>query len=222
MDEQFIVKHLGELIAGGGSLFMLLFKYRELITFAATSGKYLWKPFKYLYELGKMPFHLNEQAKKSQERIDKIESTLEELNKFVKKELTYNGGSSTRDALRRIECLMIEQEYAQNALMQDSKHGAFRCDTHGKNTWVNRTYARYLGCGVQELLGLGWKRFVKTEELKRYNEVWQAAFKDGCEYEDIVEFVNTNGHAVRFKLLVSPIVDKRGETLSYVGTVIPL
>lgn len=229
MDQQLIAQHIVEIMSGVGGLFVLLFKYRETIEFVVKVAKFLWKPFKCIAELVKMPFHLSEQASHAQKRIDKIESLVSdlsnsfaEMNKFVKKELTYNGGSSTRDAIGRLEKLMREQEFAQNALMQDSECGLFKCSKDGKNMWVNRTYARYLGCGTGELLGLGWKRFIRTEELKRYNEVWQGAFRDGCEFENVVEFVNTHGQMVALKIFALPIIDEKGNAVSYVGTVVAL
>lgn len=227
--DQLITQHFVEIASGVGGLFVLLFKYRETIEFVIKVTKFLWAPFKWSAELVKMPFRLNEQAVLAQKRIDQIESLVSELtknfaemSKFVKKELTYNGGSSTRDAIGRLEKLMREQEFAQNALMQDSECGLFKCSKDGKNMWVNRTYARYLGCGTGELLGLGWKRFIKTEELKRYNEVWQNAFKDGCEFEDVVEFSNTHGQIVCLKIFALPILDEKGNAVSYVGTVVAL
>ena len=229
MDQQVIAQHLVEIVSGVGGLFFLAFKYREAIEFGIKAAKLLWKPFHWVAELAKMPFRLNEQAILAQKRIDQIESLVSdlikdfaEMSKFVKKELTYNGGSSTRDAIGRLEKLMREQEFAQNALMQDSECGLFKCSKDGKNMWVNRTYARYLGCGTGELLGLGWKRFIRTEELRRYNDVWQNAFKDGCEFEDVVEFVNTHGQAVSLKIFALPIIDEKGNAVSYVGTVVAL
>lgn len=222
MDQQVIAQHLVEIVSGVGGLFLLLFKYREAIEFSVKVAKFLWKPFHWVVALVKMPFRLNEEAIAARERMDAVEKTLNELNKFVKKELTYNGGSSTLDAIRRIENRIIEQEHSQNTLLLDSEHGYFRCDITGSNKWVNRTFARYLGCGTSEIMGLGWKRFIKMEELRRYSEVWQTAFKDGCEFEDIVEFTNVNHHTVRLKILSSPIIDDKGKILSYVGTVVAL
>lgn len=222
MDQQVIAQHLVEIVSGAGGLFLLLFKYREAIEFGVKVAKFLWKPFHWIVALVKMPFRLNEEAIAARERMDAVEKTLNELAKFVKKELTYNGGSSTLDAIRRIENRIIEQEHSQNTLLLDSEHGYFRCDITGSNKWVNRTFARYLGCGTSEIMGLGWKRFIKMEELRRYSEVWQTAFKDGCEFEDIVEFTNVNHQTIRLKILSSPIIDDKGKILSYVGTVVAL
>jgi PAS domain S-box-containing protein len=165
---------------------------------------------------------LNKEAVAARERMGKVESVLNDLDKFIKKELTFNGGSSTRDMILRIENRIIEQEYAQNALLLDSEHGIFRTDLEGHNKWVNRTFARLLGCGTNELLSYGWKRFIKTHELSRYNLVWKAAFEDGCEFDDIVEFTDASGDVINLKVSACPIIDDRGKVLSYVGTVVPV
>lgn len=219
MDQQVIAQHFVEIISSVGALFLMLFKYREMIEFLFKVAKFLWRPFKWTVLLVKMPFRLNDEAVAARERMDKVEDIINDLNKFIKKELTYNGGSSTRDAIRRIENRIIEQEYAQNTLLLDSEMAYFRCDLSGRNKWVNRTFARYLGCGTSELLGLGWKKFIKTEELKRYNEVWQNAFKDGCEFEDVVEFIDVNHQPVKLRISTCPIIDDKGQILSYVGTI---
>jgi PAS domain S-box-containing protein len=220
MDQQTIAQHFVEIISGIGGFFLLIFKYKDVIEFSTRVIKLLWKPFHWLIALFKMPFRLNEEAIAARGRMDAVEKTLNDLTKFIKKELTYNGGSSTLDAIRRIENRIIEQEYAQNALLLDSENGYFRCSDSGSNKWVNRTFARYLGCGTSELLGLGWKKFIKTEELRRYNEVWQTAFQDGCEFEDEVEFINVNHQVIKLKISACPIVDDKGQVLSYVGTVV--
>jgi len=200
----------------------VLFKYREFIEFLCRAVKFLYAPIKWIIALAKMPFRLNEEAIAARERMDAVEKTINELSKFVKKELTYNGGSSTLDAIRRIENRIIEQEHSNNALLLESEFGIFRCSLDGQNKWVNRTYARFLGCGTNELLGFGWKRFIKTQELHRYASVWKDAFEDKCEFEDIVEFTDVDHNVVRFKITTCPIVDDKGKILSYVGIVVAL
>jgi hypothetical protein len=98
-----------------------------------------------------------------EKRFAAIEETLSELNKFVREKLTKNGGSSIFDAVKRIEDRQIVSDGRQSALLNDSKNGYFFCNTLGYNSWVNRTYARFLDCGTNELLGFAWKRFIKTE-----------------------------------------------------------
>lgn len=222
MDEQVITQYVAQIVSGAGGLVLLIFKYREFLAFLYKAGVILWKPFKWTAALVKMPFRLQEEVVAARVRMDIMEGVLNDLSKFVKKELTYNGGSSTLDAIKRIENRIIEQEYSHNALLLDSEEGVFRSDLNGQNKWVNRTYARYLGCGTNELLGYGWKRFIRTQELIRYNGVWQNAFKDGCEFEDVVEFTDTDHNVVRLRISVCPIIDDKGKVLSYVGTVVAL
>ena len=200
----------------------MIFKYREVIEFICRGAKLLYAPIKWTVALVGMPFRLQEEAVAARGRMDVMEDVLNDLSKFVKKELTYNGGSSTLDAIRRIENRIIEQEYSNNALLLESEFGIFRCSLDGQNKWVNRTYARFLGCGTNELLGYGWKRFIKTQELHRYSEVWKNAFQDNCEFEDIVEFTDVDHNMVRFKITTCPIVDDKGKILSYVGIVVAL
>jgi PAS domain S-box-containing protein len=222
MDEQVITQYVAQIISGVGGLALLVFRYKELLGFLYKASFACWKPLKWVLTLIKMPIELNKEAVAARERMGKVESVLNDLDKFIKKELTFNGGSSTRDMILRIENRIIEQEYAQNALLLDSEHGIFRTDLEGHNKWVNRTFARLLGCGTNELLSYGWKRFIKTHELSRYNLVWKAAFEDGCEFDDIVEFTDASGDVINLKVSACPIIDDRGKVLSYVGTVVPV
>lgn len=219
---QFATKYFTEIIMGASSLFVLAFRHRLILGF-------LFKICAKIYGWGKsfgqyimLPLKLSKQQIVDAEKSSKIEATLNDLSEFIKQKLSYNGGSSLVDAIKRIEHRQIILEHSQSAFMLDTEEGLFRCDISGKNLWVNRTYARFLGCGTNELLGLGWKKFIKTPELTRYNGVWQTAFADGCEFEDVVEFTDVNHHTIHLKISASIIPDDKGGVIGYIGQVTAL
>lgn len=224
MDDQiqFLARYVAEIIIGVSSFFMVVFRYREVIKFFLRVCQVLYKPLVGLANYIMLPHKLSKQQTINAENLTKLEKTLADLSVFVKDKLSYNSGSSLVDAIKRIETRQIIQEHAHNTFAQDAEQGIFRCDLQGKNIWVNRTYARFLGCGTNELLGLSWKKFIKTPELTRYNGVWQTAFADGCEFEDVVEFTDINNHLVRLKISVSAIPDEKGGAIGYVGQVTAL
>lgn len=169
-----------------------------------------------------MPYSVSRQQVIDGGKIKDIEDKIDALMKFTSGKLSPNGGSSIFDAIKRIETHLLSREQFQYAIMQDTNLGYFKCSIDGRNEWVNRTYARFLGCGTSELIGFGWKKFIRAAELERYNDVWQQAFSDGCEFEDIVEFTNVQGEPVPLKISVSAMHGLKGDVIGYVGQVTDL
>jgi PAS domain S-box-containing protein len=220
-DQQFIAL-VGQIALGVSTVFLTIFKYREVLSFGWKLLQLLWKPVKCVIDWIKLAHKIEAAQIKSDEKVSNLEDTLAKLDKFMRDKLSPNGGSSFADAIKRIEARQIVSDSRQTALLNDSKAGVFFCDLHGNNSWVNRTYARFLDCGTNELVGFGWRKFIKTEELSRYSKIWEAAFRDGCEFEDTVEFVNAHGQKVAMHISVSSVMNELSLTTGYVGQVIAL
>lgn len=201
---------------------MFLAKYREVLSFIWKLLVLATKPFQCVWRWIKLARKIEAATVENKGEIENLRREIASLSCFVKEKLSPNGGSSPIDAIKRIEDRQLASDARANALLNDSKLGVFYCDLEGRNVWVNRTYARFIGCGVDELLGFGWKKFIKTEELERYNRVWQAAFKDGCEFEDSVEFQTVDHQKLVLHISVSIIKDTKGKTASYIGQILPL
>jgi len=220
---------LAQVILAASSLIMAIFKYRELIDFLYGGAKWLLKPImgaiRWIKLARKLEIGIAENKndiESGRREIDDVRKSIAELTSFIKEKLTKNGGSSIFDAIKRIEERQMASDSRQSALLNDSKNGYFFCDLHGKNSWVNRTYARLLDCGTNELLGFGWRKFIKTEELARYSKIWENAFKDGCEFEETVDFVNAHNQRIGLHISVSAVQNEKGETVSYIGQVTAL
>jgi PAS domain S-box-containing protein len=227
--DQALIALITQIVLGAASFLTLIFKYREL-------GEFLWKvanwlviPIKCFMRWIKLARKLEKDMAENKDdvasgrkEIDDVRKSIAELTSFVKEKLSPNGGSSAVDAIKRIENRQITYENRQLALLNDTKYGVFFCTTLGFNTWVNRTYARFLGCGTNELNGFAWRRFIRTEELARYSKIWESAFRDGCEFEDTVEFIDAHGGRVSLHISVSAVQNEKGETVSYIGQVIAL
>jgi PAS domain S-box-containing protein len=222
MVQQDIAPFITEVVVGTSSLIVLIFKYRELLGFTWKLLKLSFKPVLCVIRWIKLARKIEQNQEKNDERIANLEKSILELTSFVREKLSPNGGSSPVDAIKRIENCLAVSEARQIALLNSDQHGIFYCDLQGKNTWVNRTYARFLGCGTNELMGFGWKKFIQTEELARYAKVWEAAFKDGCEFEDTVTFVNASNEKVNLHISVSMVTNEKGQIVSYIGQVVAL
>mgnify|MGYP003499746600 CR=1 FL=1 len=220
-DQEFITL-IGQIIVGVSTVLLTIFKYREFIGFLWKLLQLLWKPIKCAIDWIKLAHKIEAAQIRSDEKVLGIEDTLAKLDKFMRDKLSPNGGSSFADAVKRIENRQIVSDSRQTALLNDSKMGVFFCDLHGRNTWVNKTYARFLDCGTNELIGFAWRKFIRTEELARYSKILEAAFKDGCEFEETVEFVNAHGQRVNLHISFSAVLNEKNETISYIGQVTAL
>jgi PAS domain S-box-containing protein len=220
MDEQVVASHIAQIIGTLAAGFVFLAKYREVLGFIWQLFLLAAKPFQCFWRWIKLARKLESAQEKNENRFDSLEKSIKDLTLFVKEKLSPNGGSSPVDAIKRIENRQIASDARQAALLNDANDGIFYCDVNGRNSWVNRTYARFLGCGTNELLGLGWKKFIHTDELKRYHQVWSEAFADGCEFEDFVTFYDVENKPIKLKIAANAIQNEKGETVSYIGQVI--
>ncbi len=220
-DQEFIAL-ITQIVLGLSTVLLTIFKYRELLAFLWKMAKICWKPAQCVINWIKLARKLEKSQANNEERLFHVEGSVAELDKFVREKLNRNGGSSLADALKRIEQRQIASESRQEALLNDSKLGFFYCSLDGKNTWVNKTYARFLDCGTNELIGFAWRKFIRTEELARYSKILEAAFKDGCEFEETVEFVNAHGQRVSLHISFSAVLNEKNETISYIGQVTAL
>lgn len=219
-----LAAQIAEIVLWIGGIFVILAKYQEVLLFAWKVFQWLSTPIKCFIRWVKLARKLEKEIAENKsgidsgrKEIDDVRQSIVDLSKFIKEKLSPNGGSSPIDAINRIETRQIVNEARHNALLDNSGQGVFFCSLNGQNTWVNRTYARFLGCGATELLGFGWKKFIQTHELERYTKVWKAAFEDGCEFEDIVEFIDIHHEKIKLAIIVTAIKNEKGATTSYIG-----
>ena len=217
-----LAKHITEIIVGFGGLFVLAAKYKDVLSFVWRLVVLLTKPIQCVWRWIKLARKIEASTAENKSDIDFLRKQVSSLDSFVREKLSPNGGSSPIDAIKRIEDRQLASDARANALLNDSKLGVFYCSLDGHNLWVNRTFARFIGCGVDELLGFGWKKFIRIDELERYNKVWKSVFHDGCEFEEMVEFITVEHQKIRLHISVSVIKDAKGNTASYIGQVLPL
>jgi len=136
----------------------------------------------------------------------------------IRAELLPNGGSSVRDAINRIEEKVVLTDRMHWAIRQDGPYGIFRCDKEGRNLEVNRTFCRWLHAGADELLGHGWKNFVRsTEENDAFNREWGEAFSQGREIELSVHMKTSAGHPITLDIKAYPLANRTGQIGEYLG-----
>ena len=111
-----------------------------------------------------------------------------------------------------------EVKQLSNKFLKDYPCGIFICDVEGRNKHVNRTYARWLEVGEDELLGYGWKVFQRgASEREEYEREWKEAFADGRELEFQIEMRTSEFEHKTFDVKAYPIFNKDGTLLEYFG-----
>lgn len=126
-------------------------------------------------------------------------------------------------ALDRIEHQVTRIDTRATAIHQDGPVGIFMCDAVGSNREVNRRYCRWIGCGRDELLGHGWRRFlVPSPDQAAYDEEWRTAFAQGREVEFRITFCTVDGEHCTFNVHTYPLTVADGIVTEYLGVIRPV
>ena len=89
----------------------------------------------------------------------------------------------------------------------DIETAQFEANAEGANTYVNLTYARWLGIGKAELMGWGWVNFVHPDDRIRVRKEWDACRLEHRKYNVRFRFLDTGGEAFMVDALATPIPD---------------
>lgn len=81
----------------------------------------------------------------------------------------------------------------------------FECAADGSNTYVNQTYARWLGVGKSELLGWGWVNFVHPDDRDAVRREWDLCRAEHRVYNRRHRIVDSDGDAILVDTLATPI-----------------
>lgn len=124
-------------------------------------------------------------------------------------------------SINKIEKNLYDLEQITKRFFRDYPCGIFICDLNGRNTEVNRTYARWLEVGEEELLGHKWKGFLVGNSKKEgYEEGWQSAFNEGRELEFSIEMRTSKFERKEFNIRAYPIFDENCNPKEYFGVLL--
>lgn len=135
----------------------------------------------------------------------------------ISKELQPNHGSSIKDSVNRIDSKLSIIEAEMTIFNENNIYPMFRCDNHGYNLSVNRTFCRIIGCSRDEILGFGWKRFTKEIE-----QGWEEAQMEGREVSTLMVVEDIDGNELRFERHCFPTYNNNNELVYYMGFLIPV
>jgi PAS domain S-box-containing protein len=130
-----------------------------------------------------------------------------------------NGGSTLKDAMVRIESNLQDLTLLVEAGHHLSPKPIFRTDSNGNFTWVNTSFTRLVGMGMEELKGLGWMTSIDESDVHRVSIEWEASVKDRRKFESVLFLKNSyNDTKKKVKIRAFPIL-KRDNMLGFLGTI---
>lgn len=124
-----------------------------------------------------------------------------------------NGGGSLADSIRRNE-ETVREIGRDVSLIRDTQAAFadanpdlayFECDSAAGNTRINETYARWLKCGRDELMGWGFLNFVHPDDVDSLRADWELARSERREYRKRHRMVATDGSVIMLDVRATPI-----------------
>lgn len=146
--------------------------------------------------------------------------TLPESIKSIERELKPNGGSSLRDAIKRIENRQIIQEQRLLFILDSNPDvGVFETDEFGNCTRVSLTYCHMLNKTQDECTGMGWTTALYPEDKEKVFTEWSSAIKYSRPFDMKYRFMRANGSPFEVHGKANPIFGKDGKILAWLGMI---
>lgn len=146
--------------------------------------------------------------------------TLPESIKYIEQEFKPNGGSSLKDAIKRIENRQIIQEQRLLFILDSNPDvGVFETDELGNCTRVSLTYCHMLNKTQDECTGMGWTTALYPEDKEKVFVEWSNAIKFNRPFDMKYRFMRANGAPFEVHGKANPIFAKDGKILAWLGMV---
>ncbi len=149
--------------------------------------------------------------------IFKIAKNADNIHNIIQQELTHNGGSSLKDAVRRIENELHSKNNKFKAYLSLQKEPIWESDGAGNCQWVNDAYVRMTGYSLDHLKNMGWMMIVKKDERAYINTEWQRSIADKRTFNHRLTIVSSNGDERRVYAHGYPVISNAGDVTGYIG-----
>lgn len=158
-----------------------------------------------------------------EEHSDKTNALVfDRLDKIVY-ELSFNGGSSIRDAVSRIEQRQLISSERQRSLMQVDARGIFEADLKGNFNWVNDTFLSITEIrDPLELKNHGWISFVHPDDREQVSKSWDHAVSDKRRFRCKTSFITKEGNKKPVYMDSHILRGKDDEPIGFIGFVTEL
>lgn len=133
-----------------------------------------------------------------------------------------NGGSTLRDALIRIEALLMESDVRARAVADELVSPLWETDDAGRCTWVNRAFALMVERPASDMIENNWVNAIAPDEREDVWEQWHAAVSQHRKFQALITYLTPDGRRVRARVEGARLVRKDGKPVGYFGTATPL
>ena len=120
---------------------------------------------------------------------------------------------------KRAERALLESEQRYRTLLENVEDGYYEVDLEGNYIFCNEAFARILGYGSQDLVGLNFRSFTNPVTAQSVYQAFHETFKTGRPAKDLAVETVLKDNQVRFvEFSVFPIVAAAGKTVGFKGT----
>lgn len=85
--------------------------------------------------------------------------------------------------------------------------GYFECDAEGRNVYVSSTYARWMGCSKDELLGWGFLTYTHPDDRDMVAREWERCRRQHTDYRARPRMGPPGGPYRTYDVILRPIPD---------------
>lgn len=160
--------------------------------------------------------------------MERIAKQVEEIGKQVE----YNGGSSMKDSLRRVEEQIqsvsvqlreVKGQVELNAQMNDfrdmiSDKITFKVAPDGSCYRISEAFLRFFGWKDQDVLGYNFENIVHDDDVGEMRMKWQRAIDTQSQFQDEQRIRDVHGKYHRCIVKASPM-SKAGVLVKFYGNI---
>jgi hypothetical protein len=139
---------------------------------------------------------------------------LAESVQSIRQELTTNGGSSVKDAIKRIE----ERQLISSQIIPAIFHeGSFHADQYGRWFDISSSLCKSLRRSEHELRGNSWVSWIEDEEREEIFHEWNQAISDGRDFDECFSFRTDTNEVIKVHVRAYKLLNANNALTGYFG-----
>jgi PAS domain S-box-containing protein len=152
------------------------------------------------------------------EMDNKLDILIQDM-KHVKVQVEYNGGSSMKDAVRRIEQKVDYNVMRMNIMDMCSDRMTFKMDKNGSCTFINDSFLKCFGYAENDILEFSFENIIHEDDVPGIRLKWQRAIDKKSRFYDEQRIYDV--HGTEFKVIVRayPVIEDNGNLKEFYGTI---
>ena len=119
---------------------------------------------------------------------------------------------------KEAEIKLQESEEKFRTLANNISQLVWMADNNGRIFWYNKRWLDYTGNSPQQIEGLGWKKIIHPDHLKRLLKTVKHAIETGEAWEELIQLRNTDNEYKWFLFGAIPVWDEMAHRLHWFGT----